>query len=190
MRELMGPAPLDPPSLWQPTLHGESFVATPLVEADFDALFAAASDPGIWAMHPVRDRHERKQFETFFRTGIESRGALLFREPRTREVLGGSRFCGHDPLQRRVEIGYTFLVRSHWGTGLNLDVKKCMLAHAFRRVDLVEFVVGVNNLRSRRAVLKLGAQLLRTLTEQKPEGELRESVVYGLRKDAWRARRG
>lgn len=173
--------------LWQPTLRGEGFVAMPMVAADFEALFAAASDPGIWAMHPVRDRHQRGPFEIFFRSGMESRGALVLRDPDTGEVLGGSRFCGHDPAQRRVEIGYTFLVRNRWGSGLNGRIKQSMLEHAFAHVDLVEFVVGVDNLRSRRAVEKLGAALLRTVSELKPEGDLRESVVYGLRKEAWRA---
>jgi RimJ/RimL family protein N-acetyltransferase len=183
------PGPVAPPGLWQPTLRGEGFVATPLAPEDFEDLFTAASDPGIWAMHPVRDRHERRQFEIFFRTGIESRGALLFRDPDSGEVVGSSRFCDHDPARRVVEIGYTFLVRSRWGTGLNERIKASMLEYAYARVDLVEFVVGAGNLRSRRAVEKLGAELLRTISEHKPEGDLRESVVYGLREDAWRAAR-
>jgi len=183
----MNPRSQSRPTLWQPTLRGEDFVAAPLLESDFEPLFAAASDPGIWAMHPVRDRYLRGPFETFFRTGIESRGALVFRDPDSGEVLGSSRFCGHDPQLRRVEIGYTFLVRSRWGSGLNRRVKQLMLDYAFEHADLVEFVVGVDNLRSRRAVEKLGARLLRTQRELKPEGDLRESVVYGLRAEVWRA---
>jgi RimJ/RimL family protein N-acetyltransferase len=63
-----------------------------------------------------------------------------------------------------------------------------MLDHAFAHVDLVEFVVGVGNLRSRRAVEKLGARLARALVEREPEGDLRESVVYELDRAAWAAR--
>jgi RimJ/RimL family protein N-acetyltransferase len=171
--------------LWQPTLRGEGFVASPLQESDFESLFAAAADPGIWAMHPVRDRWQRDPFTIYFRSGLESRGALVFRDPRSGEVIGSSRFCAHDPAQRRVEIGYTFLVRKCWGSGLNSKIKAAMLAHAFRHVDAVEFVIGPQNLRSRRAVEKLGAVLVRTLVEQKPEGDVRESVVYELNRAAW-----
>ena len=169
-------------TLWQPTLRGEGFVATPLLEGDFDALFLAASDPEIWALHPVRDRYTRPKFELYFRTGLDSGGALIVRDPVTGEVLGSSRFVGHDPAARSVEIGYSFLVRSRWGTGLNGAVKASMLAHAFTHVDLVEFYVGVNNHRSRRAMEKLGAETLRTVCEREPEGDLRESVVYGIRR--------
>ena len=58
------------------------------------------------------------------------------------EVLGASRFTGHDPALRTVEIGYTFLVRSRWGGALNRALKAAMLAHAFQHVDRVEFFVG------------------------------------------------
>lgn len=156
-----------------------------MVEADFEALFAAASDPLIWEQHPVRDRHQRPQFERFFRSGMDSGGALVFRDPDDGSVIGASRFCAHDPAASSVEIGYTFLVRSRWGSGLNRRIKDAMLAHAFARVEHVDFVVGVANLRSRRAVEKLGAHLSRTRVEPQPDGRKRESVVYRIDRDDW-----
>lgn len=173
------------PILWQPTLSGGGLVATPLLESDFDALFAAASDPEIWALHPVSDRYTREKFEIYFRTGIESRGALLVRDAASGAVVGSSRFVGHDRERRVIEIGYTFLVRALWGSGKNRALKEIMLAHAFEHVDLVEFFVGSKNLRSRGAMEKLGGELLRTVVEREPEGDLRESIVYGIRKRDW-----
>lgn len=173
-------------SLWQPTLRGTSLVASPLVAGDFDALFAAASDPEIWALHPVNDRHTREKFGIFFDTGLASGGALVVRDAASGEVVGSSRFVGHDPEERVVEIGYTFLVRSAWGGKANRELKSLMLAHAFAHVELVEFFVGKRNLRSRRAMEKLGASLLRTVVEREPEGDLRESVVYGIRRQGFR----
>lgn len=168
---------------WQPTLVGQRIVTEPLQEGHFDALFAAASDPEIWALHPVRDRYTRPKFEIFFHTGLASQGALLVRDALTREVIGSSRFTSHDPKARSVEIGYTFLRRSHWGTGANRELKRLMLSHAFQVVDLVEFFIGVDNLRSRGAIEKIGARLLREVKEREPEGDVRHSVVYGLRKE-------
>jgi len=176
------------PHLWQPTLSGPSLVASPLREDDFEPLFRAAGDPGIWALHPVRDRYTREKFDIYFRTGLASRGALVVRDLVSGEVLGSSRFVGHDTERRTIEIGYTFLVRSAWGTGKNRELKDLMLGYAFEHVDLVELFVGSQNLRSRRAVEKLGAELLRTVVEKEPEGDMRESVVYGVRREAWSAR--
>lgn len=177
-------------SHWQVALRGEGFVARPMVEADFDALFEAASDPLIWEQHPVRDRHQRPQFEIFFRSGMESNGALVFRDPADGRVIGASRFCAHDPVASSVEIGYTFLVRSKWGSGLNRRIKDAMLAHAFARVEHVDFVVGVANLRSRRAVEKLGARLVRSRVETQADGRTRESVIYRIDRNDWRSLTG
>jgi N-acetyltransferase len=173
---------------WQPTLIGTCLRARPMVASDFDQLFAAASDPKIWELHPVPDRWTRPKFEIYFQTGMASGGALVVEEKTTGNVVGGSRFTAHDPGRRSVEIGYTFLTRNHWGTGANRELKTLMLAHAFQHVDIVEFVVGVKNLRSRGAMEKLGGKLVRTLSEREPEGDLRESVVYEIEKNEWQKR--
>ena len=171
--------------IWQPTLEGPRLAARPLQATDYDALFAAASDPAIWELHPVRDRYTRPKFEIYFQTGIASQGALVVIERASGSIVGSSRFTAHDSIKRTVEIGYTFLTRNHWGTGANRELKTFMLAHAFQYVDAVEFVVGVKNLRSRGAMEKLGGTLARTISEREPEGDLRESVVYVISKSDW-----
>jgi N-acetyltransferase len=181
----MEPASTPFTSLWQPTLVGNHVLARPLRESDFEALFAAASDPGIWALHPVPDRGTRPKFEIYFQTGIVSRGAVVVEDRATGTVIGSSRFTAHNPAKRRIEIGYTFLTRNHWGTGANQELKSLMLAYAFQHVDTVEFVVGVRNLRSRKAMEKIGGKLARTISEIEPEGDLRESVVYEITKQDW-----
>jgi len=175
-------------NMWQPTLVGQRFIARPMQPSDFDALFAAASDPGIWELHPVRDRGTRPKFEIYFNTGIASGGALVVEERESGAIVGSSRYTAHDPARRSVEIGYTFLTRNHWGTGANRELKTLMLNHAFQHVDIVEFVVGVKNWRSRGAMEKLGGKLVRNLCEREPEGDLRESVVYEIEKNEWQKR--
>jgi len=71
-------------------------------------------------------------------------------------VIGSSRFHGYDEEKSEVEIGWTFLARSHWGGAYNGEMKRLMLRHAFRFVNSVIFVVGVRNFRSQRAVEKIG----------------------------------
>lgn len=164
--------------IWQPTLEGPTLRATPLREEEFDELFAAASDPEIWAMHPERDRWTRPKFGVYFDGAIRSGGALIVRSREGGAVLGSSRYYDHDPARRKIDIGYTFLVRTAWGTGANRELKRLMLDHAFEQVDVVEFVVGAANLRSRRAMEKLGARLVRELSAK-------DRVVYAIERVTW-----
>lgn len=169
---------------WQPRLAGELLSLRPLAESDFEPLLRAASDPLIWEQHPDRLRWTRERFEPYFRSGLESRGALLILDRATGEVLGSSRYRDHKPSESSVEVGYTFLVRSCWGGAWNGELKRLMLDHAFRYVDTVVFVVGQDNRRSRRAVSKLGA------VESGPvAGAYGASVAYRLAKDVWTATR-
>jgi len=169
----------------QPVLEGELLTLRPLRPGDFDELFAVASDPLIWEQHPVRDRYREEVFREFFRTGLECRGALIALDRRDGQVIGSSRFYGYDAAKREVEIGWTFLARRCWGGRYNGEMKRLMLEHAFRFVDRVIFVIGPGNLRSRRAVEKIGAVLIGTRVEETG----RESVVYGLTKSEYVGRK-
>lgn len=168
---------------WQPRLAGERLSLRPLVEPDFEPLLRAASDPLIWEQHPDRLRWTRERFEPYFRSGLESRGALVIEGRGTGEVLGSTRYRDHKPSESSVEIGYTFLTRVCWGKGFNDELKRLMLGHAFRFVDTVVFVVGKDNRRSRRAVEKLGA-----VEAGAVDGAYGASVAYRLGKDVWNSR--
>ena len=71
--------------------------------------------------------------------------------------MGTSRFHGYNGTRSEIEIGWTFLARSHWGGVYNREMKQLMLRHAFRFVRSVVFIVDPKNLRSQRAVEKIGA---------------------------------
>ncbi|MGZ3688368.1 MAG: GNAT family N-acetyltransferase [Bdellovibrionota bacterium] len=168
--------------LWQPSLSGALIRIRPLTENDFDPLFLAASDPLIWEQHPERERYKQENFTRYFRSGIESQGGLAVLDQNTGQVIGSSRFRGHDPEKSSVEIGYTFLARSHWGNGHNRELKLLMLNHAFQYVDTVCFFVGDTNYRSQKAMVKIGATEVNRVTTRQLDGDLRTSVVYQIRK--------
>lgn len=142
----------------QPVLRGELVELRPLRPDDRDALYAAAADPLIWEQHPD-NRHEEPVFNEFFRQSLASGGALIAVDAETRSIIGSSRFHGYSEPRSEVEIGWTFLVRECWGGRYNRELKALMLSHAFRFVDSVVFIIDVSNLRSRRAVEKIGAVL-------------------------------
>ena len=144
---------------WQPTLLGERVALRPMAADDLDPLHAAASDPLIWAQHSVRDRHERAVFQRYFEGGMACGGGLVASDPGTGRTIGASRYYGWDPANRSVIIGYTFLVRELWGTGVNREMKQLMLGHAFRWASTVWFHVSPENIPSQRALEGMGARL-------------------------------
>lgn len=160
----------------QPTLIGNLIELRPLRPEDFDDLFAVASDPLIWEQHPNQDRYKEEVFQAFFRDALESGGALIAMDSKTGRVIGSSRFHGYDQEKNEIEIGWTFLARSHWGGVFNGEMKHLMLRHAFRFVNNVVFLIGPQNFRSQKAVEKIGA--VRAGSRLDASG--RESVVYQI----------
>lgn len=171
----------DVPFDLQPVLTGELVELRPLREEDFAVLFAVAADPLIWEQHPDPERCTEPVFRQYFRGGIESGGAFLVFDRTDGRVIGSSRFAEHDEAKSQIEIGWTFLARSHWGGAYNRELKHLMLAHAFRFVKRVVFLVGEHNRRSQRALEKIGA------TYVGPEPNPRRghaSVVYEITRNA------
>jgi RimJ/RimL family protein N-acetyltransferase len=140
----------------QPTLAGALITLRPLRVDDFDALFAVASDPLLWEQHPAHDRHRPDVFRALFDEALASGGALVAIDRADGRIIGSSRYHAFDPAARQVEIGWTFLARSHWGGRYNREMKTLMLKHAFQFVDRVLFLVGPANVRSQRAMEKIG----------------------------------
>jgi N-acetyltransferase len=164
----------------QPTLSGELVTLRPLRPDDFAALYAVASDPRIWEQHPASNRHAEAVFREFFKDALESGGALGVLDCADGRIIGSSRYHGYDEARNEVEIGWTFLARSHWGGRHNGEMKRLMLAHAFRFVRRVRFSVGVKNTRSRMAVERIGGVEVGT---QQVAG--RDSVVYAITAEAF-----
>lgn len=161
---------------YQPVLKGDLLELRPLRAGDFDELFAVAADPLIWEQHPDKTRHEEAGFSAFFSDSLQSGGALIATDTNTKRVIGSSRFHSYDEERSEVEIGWTFLARSHWGGTYNGEMKRLMLRHAFRFVDSVVFLVGPANFRSQRAVEKIGG----VRTGSRPDNSGRDSYVYRI----------
>ena len=107
----------------QPTLRGDLLELRPLRAGDFDDLFAAAADPLIWEQHPESDRHTAEKFRRYFEGAMQSGGAFAVVDLKTGRMIGSTRFHGYDPVASEIEIGWTFLERSHWGGTHNREMK-------------------------------------------------------------------
>jgi RimJ/RimL family protein N-acetyltransferase len=129
----------------------------PLKKSDFDALYKVASDPLQWAQHPNTNRYQVDVFQNFFDGAMQTGTAYTIVDKKTDEVIGSTRFYGYDEKEKSVSVGYTFISRSHWGKGTNFSVKKLMLGYAFSLAEKVIFHIGKVNIRSQKAIEKLGA---------------------------------
>ncbi|MBV8050156.1 MAG: GNAT family N-acetyltransferase [Acidobacteriaceae bacterium] len=165
----------------QPTLKGKLLELRPLRPDDFDVLHAVASDPLIWEQHPESDRWQKEVFQKFFADALESGGAFIVTDSRDGKVVGSSRFHGYDQELGEIEIGWTFLARSHWGGNCNREMKELMLRHAYKFVKKVIFLVGPQNLRSQKALEKIGA----VRTGSKPDASGRVSFRYEINEPAF-----
>ncbi len=143
----------------QPTLTGNILMLRPLTEGDWKAMYVVASDPLLWEVHPASDRYKEPVFREYFTGAMKSRGALAVIDRATGKIIGGSRYANFVPERNEIEIGWSFLARDYWGGAYNREMKSLMLTHAFRTFDSIRFNIGATNVRSRRAIEKIGARL-------------------------------
>ena len=170
----------------QPTLETERLVIRPLGEEDREALYAVASDPGVWEQHPIHDRWRREIFDRFFDDGLASGGALAVVDKRDGSIIGSTRYDKYDPDEGGVvEIGWTFLAPRYWGKGINPEMKRAMLTYAFQSVALVEFRVGDTNYRSRNALEAIGAARTDRYELEKYQGKRVVHLVYEITRESF-----
>jgi RimJ/RimL family protein N-acetyltransferase len=142
------------------TLVGKDISLRPIRADDFDALYAAASDPLIWEQHPDSLRYQCGVFEAnVFTPAVASNAAYVTVDNASGKLVGSSRFYEFDADKKEIAIGYTFLSRDQWGGTANREMKQLMLDHAFSLgIERVWFHIGKSNVRSCKAMEKIGGK--------------------------------
>jgi RimJ/RimL family protein N-acetyltransferase len=168
---------------FQPHLENDVVRLQPLKNEDFDTLYHIASDPLVWEQHPNPNRYKREVFEVFFRGAIESKGSFLIFDKATNTPIGTSRFYEFNPQEDYVAIGYTFFARNFWGTTHNQATKTLMLEHAFKFVNHVIFHIWVKNIRSQKAIEKLGAKKMKEIEMAYYGEENKMNFIYQIDKN-------
>jgi RimJ/RimL family protein N-acetyltransferase len=171
---------------WQPdNLENEIVQLIPLSEADWEGLFAVASDPLIWAQHPSFDRYKRDVFRSFFDEAIQGASAFLIKEKATQAIIGSTRYYDYNQKEASIAIGYTFLAKQYWGGVYNKATKQLLLNYAFQYLDTVCFHIGGNNIRSQLATTKIGAIKTKEFTTEL-NGEKVLKFEYAIEKKNWK----
>ena len=166
----------------QPNLKGELLELRPVTPGDWDDLFAVASDSLIWEQHPESNHYTEEIFKVFFREALDSGGGLVVIDRATQEIIGSTRFYGYDPETSEIEIGWTFLAREYWGGQYNREMKSLMLNHAFKFVENVVFLIGEKNIRSQKAIEKIGAIRVGIVTRAYGNHPPAPNVKYVIKK--------
>jgi len=158
---------------------------SPLQENDFEELYAVANDEQLWEQHPNKLRYQRDVFQNFFEGAMVSGGAFLIRDSKTNEIVGSSRFYDYNETENSILIGYTFIGRKFWGNNYNKSLKKLMLDYAFQHVNKVYFHIGAFNIRSQKAIEKIGAIKVDEFEVEYYGEDSKLNFVYLIDKSQW-----
>lgn len=166
----------------QPVLKGARVLIRPIVATDWTGLYKAASDPAVWEQHPARNRYQEPVFRDFFEAALASGSGFTLIHRADGNIMGSTRYHGHDGALREIEIGWSLLSCEYWGGSYNLEIKNLLLSHAFKFVDTVVFWVGDTNIRSQRAMEKIGGMRRAGIHTRTVAGIASDNIVYEIRK--------
>ena len=168
-----------------PKLDSENLLLRPMTPSDFEGLFACAGDKNVWAGHPSPNRYKKDQFKIWFSDAINSGNALTVVSKKTDKIIGSTRFYFEESNSDSVSIGYTFIAHKYWGSDVNSELKTTMLNYAFKYFSSVWFHVSPINVRSQKAVLKLGATFIENKRVSLLGGEPIDWYFYKIERKSW-----
>jgi N-acetyltransferase len=166
----------------QPTLTNDLLIIRPLKADDFDNLYKVASDPLIWEQHPAKYRYQKEVFTELFNDGLASGGALVVIDKKTGNIIGSTRFNPVPETDNAIEIGWSYLARAYWGGLYNKSQKHLLMDYAFQHVGHVFFYINKFNMRSRKAVEKLGGNRISHFNNQLLDARSEVGVIYRIGK--------
>ncbi|WP_433766742.1 GNAT family N-acetyltransferase [Pseudomonas putida] len=174
-------------------LQGRRISLRPLQYADADALVHAAADGELWNL-TVTVVPSVTTVDAYLKKALDGREAgtvqpfvIVLKD--SGEVIGSTRLWKIDPLNRKLEIGSSWISARWQKTFVNTEAKYLLLRHAFEELDCVrvQFTTDENNQASRKAILRLGAQQEGIVRHERimPDGRKRNSVRFSIIDEEW-----
>lgn len=174
-------------------LKGNTVTLLPISEAYFEELADVAAEEKIWT-HVPRNMNSRAQVLKAFAEAIKERerGAqypFVIYHNEHKKLIGSTRLTHLEPLHKKLEIGWTWLHPDYWSTEVNFECKLLLLTYCFEVLDVyrVQLKTDENNIRSRKAIAKIGAKCEGILRNDmiKENGEKRNSVYFSIIQEEW-----
>ncbi|MEP1034493.1 GNAT family protein [Ekhidna sp.] len=178
---------------WYVTLEDQKIELIPITSDHIKEMRNLSSDSDIWTWYTEDltnpDALEKWMTQRHLETKKGAKMTYSVRLKSTNEIIGATSYGNIDWEEKGIEIGWTWLGRKHIGSGINKHMKFLMLRHAFETMDIerLELRTDEKNLRSRRAMEKIGATHDGTLRNHRSTqgGRRRNTVVYSILKSEW-----
>ncbi|SIO52199.1 Protein N-acetyltransferase, RimJ/RimL family [Burkholderia sp. GAS332] len=181
------------PRLMQPTLTGQTVELRPLQQEHAQALLDAAADGQLWTMK-LTVVPGPETVDGYIATALDGREAgtvmpfVIVRRD-TGAIVGSTRFWKIDRVNRKLEIGHTWLGESVQRSAVNTEAKYLLLSHAFEAMQCVrvQFTTDELNEKSRAAILRVGAKQEGIVRHERimPDGRKRNSVRFSIIDEEW-----
>jgi len=173
-------------------LQGRIIRLEPLSSAHEEGLWLAAQDDRTWRWLSIVQPRTREEWSAWMLQALDAAEAgteIPFVTVKGEEIVGSTRFLALKPEHRSIEIGWTWLHPSAWGTGANVEAKLLQLEYAFETLGCrrVEFKTDALNERSRAALEAIGASFEGVHRKHMlvRGGERRDSAWYSVLDDEW-----
>jgi len=174
-------------------LSGDRVRLVPLEKSHLPALATVAQDKKIWAYYAY-DGSDPEKFSSLYHTALAdmplgNQYTFVIIQNQGNKVIGSTKFMDIQPLHRKLEIGTTWLAADCWGSGINLECKYLLLNHCFEVLHTVrvQLKTDENNLRSRKAIKKIGGHFEGILRNDmiRDNQTLRNSAYYSIIQEEW-----
>lgn len=174
-------------------LEGELVKLIPLDEKHFKELEILAREKKIWEYIPIDMGTTKMCFKVFANALVERENGTQFPfvifYKKEKKIVGSTRLMNIKPKHKNLEIGWTWLHPDYWATAVNLECKLLLLKFCFEELKTVRVWLKTdeNNIRSRKAILKIGAQYEGTLRHEliRDDGTLRNSPYFSIINTEW-----
>lgn len=175
------------------TLIGQTVDLIPLEQVHYEQLEALARHKKIWEFYPYDGSDPIKFLEIFNTALVEKEKGNQFPfvifNKQENKLIGSTRFLDIQPKHKKLEIGSTWLHPEFWGTAVNFECKLLLLTHCFESLEAirVQLKTDENNLRSRRAIEKIGGQFEGILRNDmlRDNNTKRNSAYYSITDEEW-----
>jgi RimJ/RimL family protein N-acetyltransferase len=175
------------------TLVGQNIELRPLRLEHKQALLEAAADGELWNLK-VTAVPGPETIDEYISTAMAGREAgtvmpFIIMQRETGRVVGSTRFWKIDPVNRKLEIGHTWLSASVQRSGVNTEAKFLLLTYAFEVMNSVrvQFTTDELNGKSRAAILRIGAKQEGIVRHERimPDGRKRNSARFSIIDCEW-----
>jgi len=175
------------------TLSGETVELISLDKTHFADLMVLANDKRIWEFYAY-DGSDPGTFHDILSSALIEREKgtqfpfIIFHK-QDNKIIGSTRFLDIQPKHKKLEIGSTWLHPSYWGTAANLECKLLLMTYCFENLKAVrvQLKTDENNMRSRKAIQKIGGQFEGILRNDmiRDNNTLRNSAYYSIIREEW-----